>query len=390
MRFVALALAVLALVSAAPRERYLAVWAMEANEFPGKGEGHDLLAVFDVGADFGRLVATVPTQTHGMMAHHTNPQMPEDRLLFAEDFMASEGHVFDFADARRPRLVASFAAAQGYTHMHSFATLANGHVLATYQLTGWDRDEPGALVELDQHGRVVRAASAAVPEIDPNIRPYGVLPLEKIDRVVTTSAPMLTVKATTHVVQIWRLSDLKLLQTVDLAPSVNGAAAQSADDAVLLEDGKTVMIKTAACGLFTLTGLNAGQAQLQRVYDYGVRICSGVPVIAGHYWVEALQSAHTVVVLDVKDPAHPTEVSHLYLGPGAFPHWLSLEPHTGNIVITGYGSLINRISFATLDVESGSLTLDPRSIDLAHRTWADGWNGGVIPHGAVFFGPAYR
>ena len=255
-------------------------------------------------------------------------------------------------------------------------------------MKGFDRDEPGALVELDGDGHVIRASDAAVPGIDPNIRPYALIPLENVDRVVTTSAPMLSVKSPTHVVQVWRPSDLKLLQTIDTVPSVNGVAAQSTDDAVLLGDGQTVMIKTAACGLFTLTGVNAERAHPERVYDFGGRSCSGVPVLAGHYWVEALQSSHAVAVLDVKDPAHPVDVSHLYLGPGAAPHWLSLEPHTGNIVITGYGSLINRISFATLDLESGALTLDRRSIDLRHRTWADGWIGGVIPHGAVFFGAA--
>ena len=388
MRFVALAFVLFAFLSAAPRERYLAVWAMEANGFPGKGEGRDFLAVFDVGANFGQLVSVVPTSTRGMMAHHSNPQMPANRLLFAADFMASEGHVFNLSDAQHPQLAGSFAAAQGYTHMHSFAALSNGHALATYQLKGWDRDEPGALVELDRDGRVIRASDAAVPAVDPNIRPYGLLVLEKLDRVVTTSAPMLSVKAPTHVIQIWRLSDLKLLQTIDLKPAVHGVAAESADDAALLDDGTTVIVKTARCGLFALTDVNAEHARVEEVYDFGARTCSGVPVVAGHYWVEALQSAHAVVVLDVKDPNHPREVSHLYLGPGASPHWLSLEPQTGNIVITGYGSLINRISFATLDAENGSLTLDPRFIDLAHRTWPDGWSGGVIPHGAVFFGPS--
>ena len=384
MRFVALLCAVFMLVSASPRERYLAVWAMEANEFPAHGEGHDFLAVFDVGADFGKLLAFVPTETRSMMAHHTNEEMPANHLLFASDFMAGEGKVFDLTDPRRPQLAASFSGADGYTHVHSFAALSNGHTLATYQLKG-NNDEPGALVEIDQHGNVIRASDASAPAIDPNVRPYGLLVLENIDRVVTTSAPMLTVKAPTHVIQIWRLSDLKLLQTIDTLPSQNGVAAESADDAALLADGKTVMVKTARCGLLVLSDLTAERSRLQLVYDFGARACSGVPVVAGNYWVEALQSAHEIVVLDVRDPANPTEVAHLYLGAKALPHWLSLEPHTGNIVLTGYGSLINRISFVTMDLATGRLALDRHFIDLKQRTWADGWNGAVIPHGAVFY-----
>jgi hypothetical protein len=350
------------------------------------------------------------------MAHHTNEGMPPNHLLFASDFMTGQGDVFDLSDPSQPFIAGSFSAADGYTHMHSFAALSNGHTLATYQLNGWDGDEPGALVELDQHGRAVRASNAAAATIDPNVRPYGLLVLENLDRVVTTSAPMppLKIKAPTHVVQIWRLSDLKLLQTIDLNSSENGTAAESqiwrlsdlkllqtidlnssengtaaesADDATLLNDGKTVMVKTGHCGLFTLTDVAAAHATVQAVYDFGARVCSGVPVVAGHYWVEALMSAHALVVLDIEDPAHPMEVSHLFLGPHALPHWLSLEPGTGNIVITGYGSLVNRISFASVDLDTGSLTLDPRFIDLKHRTWSDGWNGAVIPHGAVFVNP---
>lgn len=387
MRFAALALAVVMLVSATPPARYLVVWAMEANEFPGKGEGRDFLAVFDIGTDFGKLVAAVPVQAHAMMAHHTNEAMPPNRRLFASDFMAGKADVFDLSDPRRPRLAASFDAANGYTHAHSFAALANGDTLATYQIRG-DRDEPGALVELDPHGKTIRSSNAAASEVDPNVRPYGLLVLENIDRVVTTSAamPPLDVKAPTHVIQIWRLSDLKLLQTLDLPkPPVFAVTAESADDAALLDDGKTVMIKTGRCTLYTLTDVAAPQSRLAFVYDYGARACSGVPVVAGRYWIEALLSAHALVALDVKDPAHPVEVSRLYLGNEALPHWLSREPGTGNLVITGFGSLLNRISFASIDLNTGALALDSRSIDLQHRTWPDGWDGAAIPHAALFY-----
>jgi hypothetical protein len=388
MRIAALICAVFMLASSAPQDRYLVAWVMEANQFPANGEGRDFLAVFDVGANFGKLVAVVPTQTHAMMAHHTNESMPANHLLFASDFMAGQGEIFDVSDPRNPRLASSFDAANGYSHMHSFAALSNGHTMATYQIKGWDGNEPGALVELDERGRIVRTSDASAPALDANVRPYGLLVLENLDRVVTTSAPMppIDIKAPTHVIQIWRLSDLKLLHTLDLPkPPVYGVAGQGADDATLLGDGKTVMVKTSSCGLYKLTDVSAEQPQLQFVYDFGARACSGVPVVAGHYWVEALQSAHALVALDVEDPAHPTEVSQLFLGPEARPHWLSLEPLTGNIVITGYGSLVNRISFATIDLDSGYLKLDPRFIDLKHRVWADGWKGAAIPHGALFY-----
>lgn len=388
MRFVAFLCAVFLLASAAPQQRYLAVWAMEANEFPAHGEGNDMLAIFDVGSDFGKLVSIVPTQTHGLMAHHVNEAMPPNHVLFASDFMAGEGHVFDVSDPHHPRAVGSFGTAHGYSNPHSFVALSTGNTLATYQLNG-GREEPGAIVELAPDGRVVRSSAAASP-LDPYIRPYGILALEKIDRIVTTSAPMMAAhdqSAPTHVIQIWRLSDLKLLQTLPLPKPPNGSATAEyyPDDATLLGDGETVMVKTARCGLFTLANVAAEKPALQFVYDFGGRSCSGVPVLIAHYWVQALQSSHSIVTLDVADPSHPVEVSHLYLGPRAFPHWLSSEPGTGTIVITGYGSLINEIHFASVDQRSGALSLDSRAIDLRHFAWPDGWKGAVIPHGAVFY-----
>jgi hypothetical protein len=390
MRFLAMLFAMLILISAAPRERYLVTWAMEANEFPARGEGHDFLAIFDLGASFGKLVAVVPTQTRGIMAHHTNETMPANHLLYASDFMASEGSVFNLSDVRHPHLAGSFGAANGYTHPHSFASLQNGHTLATYQLKGTG-EAPGALVELDQAGRVIRTSDAS-SAIDAYVRPYGLLALENIDRAVTTSAPMMAhdQSAPTHVIQIWRLSDLKLLQTLPLPKPPRGAdtSDQYPDDATLLEDGKTVMIKTSRCGLFLLKDVGSEKPAMQFAYDFGGRGCSGVPVQMGHYWIQALQSSHSIVALDISEPSHPVEVSHLYLGPRAFPHWISSERGTGNIVITGFGTLMNTIHFATVDAGTGVITLDSRSIDLSHYAWPDGWSGGVIPHGSVFYAPA--
>ena len=380
-----LALLLLAASSAPPR--YLVAWAMEAQEQPAHGEGRDVLAVFDIGdgSKFGKLVAYVPTDIRAEMAHHTNVIMPANHRLFADDFMAAQSQIFDLTDVRRPVLAASFTESAGYTHPHSFATLSNGNVLATYQIKG-NADEPGALVELDDRGKVVKATSAAAPDIDENIRPYSVLAIESLDRVVTTSAamPPLDTKAPSSVVQIWRLSDLTLLKTIPLSKPPLASGATSSDDALLLGDGKTVLVKTASCGLFALTGIDGTNPHASYVYDFGGRLCSGVPVLARHYWVEAQTSAHALIALDVSDPLHPVEASRVYLGPTARPHWLAIDPGTGNIVINGTGSLLHRISFASIDLRSGAMTLDSRSIDL-NRVWPDGWNGPLIAHGTVFY-----
>lgn len=396
MRFLLLAALVFALAVPAARTgaeqppQYLVTWAMESNlqTRAADGTGRDFLAVYDIGnAHFGRLVAMLPVPTRAHMAHHANYSMPWDRMLFANDFMEDRTYVFDVRDPLKPRVAASFGAAGPFTHAHSFVRLTNGHTLATFQ----DRDgkdaAAGALVELDNQGRVLRTSDAAAPQTENFIRPYSLEVLENLDRVVTTSADMMPTTNHSHVVQIWRLSDLKLLQTIVLPkPAIfKGIAAQDADEARVLADGETVMIKTASCGLFRLTGLQSAHASVDYVYDLGGRQCSSVPLVMGNYWLEESISMHSITVLDVSDSANPREVSRLYLGPNAGPHWQSRDPASNRIAITGFGSLLNTIKFATLDPRTGALTLDSRSIVLDNVSWPDGWSGRAIPHATLFY-----
>ena len=386
MRYLALAAVLLAAAPASPHSRYLVSWAMESKVFPGDGLGHDFIAVFDIGnpADFGRLVAMLPVETRAQMAHHTNSVMPPNRLLFANDFMANRSYVFDLNDPLKPKIAASFTDAGPYSHPHSFQYLSNGRVLATFQLKG--ADAPGGLAELDTKGRVIRTSDASAAA-DPYVRPYSVLAIEALDRVVTTTSPMtpLTTREPTHSVQVWRLSDLKLLKTIVLPePKPYAVARDYTDDATLLLDGKAVLVKTSRCGLFALSDLAGENPSAQFVYDYGGRGCDGVPFAIGNYYVQPAKTAHCIVALDVRDPSHPVEAGRLYLGPAALPHWLSREPGTNRFVITGFGSLRTSIHFATIDEQTGALALEPYSIDF-NRKWPDGWDGPAIPHGTIFY-----
>jgi hypothetical protein len=387
-----IALALIFLAAApAPRHRYLVSWAMESKDFPGDGVGRDFLAVFDIGEaeNFGRLAAMLPVESHALMAHHTNETMPANHLLFANDFEAGRTYVFDVRDPLRPRAAGSFGDAGPYTHPHSFATLSDGNVLATYQIKGWSGNAAGALVLLDERGRVLRTSDASAPAIDPNIRPYGLLALENLDRVVTTSAPMppLRTSEPSRVVQVWRLSDLKLLKTVVLPkPSFSkGAAADDSDDAALLSDGKTILVKTGACGLYRLDGVEGTDPVATFVYDFGYRGCSGVPAVVGNYWIETSTSGHSVTSLNVSDPSHPVEAGHLLLDAGATPHWLAAEPGTGLLAITGFGSMLHRIAFASVDPQTGALARSERTIDFDRTLWPDGWRGPAIPHATLFY-----
>lgn len=384
--------ALLMLPAPAVASHYLYVWGMETRDpstaMPPKSSmGRDFLAVFDVGRDsaqFGKLVAMLPVGDGAQMAHHTNYEMPSDGRLFASDYMTGQGYVLDLRTPARPKLVANFAAAGPYTHSHSFARLPNGNTLATYQFKGEPDIAAGALVELDPNGRIVRTGDASDGAVDPFIRPYSLVALPALDRVVTTSAPMMKTDKTSHVIQVWRLSDLKLLKTVRLErPShFADAVAKDAAEPRVMKDGKTVLIVTAGCGLYQVTGLESGNPQSKFVYDFGFRSC-GVPAVVGRYWVQTASSGHAIISLDVGDPSHPREVGRIALGGEAFPHWVAREPGGNRIVITGFGSLATKVSFADIDLGSGALRLDKRRIDF-DRSWPDKWTGPAMPHAALF------
>lgn len=386
--------AAIALLAAAPVPRhshYLFAWAMEVRHpdttvYRASGMGRDFLAVFDVSpsADpFGRLVAMLPVGHGAMMAHHTNYALPPNDVLLANDWMGDSTYMFDLHDATKPRLVGAFGNVGPYEYPHTFVYLGNGDTLATFQYTRGFNRAPGGIVELDAHGRPLKMSSAADAHVDPNIRPYSIAVVASENRVVTTSADMMGAQSS-HVVQIWRLSDLRLLKTIVLPNPKTwfpGEAADSSEPRVLA-DGKTVMVPTFSCGLYLVHNLAGDDPTLQLVYDFGYRVCE-VPVVVGDYLVETMESGHAVVSLDVSDPEHPRQVSEIQLKRNYYPHWIALEPGGDRLVITGYGAMQTHMLFATIDRATGRLTLDPESIDFT-RVWPDGWHGSAIPHGTVF------
>ncbi len=312
--------------------------------------GKDFLAVFDVAPDatpFGKLVAMLPVGNGAKMAHHTSYSLPPDDVLYANDRLADRTYAIDVRDPLHPRLVYHLADAGPFMYPHSFVYLSNGNTLATFQYTGGFNRAPGGLVELGPRGNVVRSAFATNPGIDRNIRPYSLAVVDKLDRVVTTSGDMMGAQPS-HVVQVWRLSDLKLLQTIKLPTSPHWYYDDAADSSEprLLSDGETVVVPTFGCGLFLMHNL-ATNPTLQHVYDFGYRTCE-VTLVVGDYLVGAMQSGHAVVSLDMHDREHPHEVSRILLKPDEYPHWLAIEPRGDRIVITGPGELQTKALFANV------------------------------------------
>jgi hypothetical protein len=373
--------------------RYLFAWAADADK-----QDSDFLAVIDVAPrspTYASVVSTLPVGAKGTVPHHTNYEMPSDGMLWANGFASGQTFRFDLHDPKRPRFLASFGDAPPFSHPHSYARLANGHVIATFQhRTDGGHGETGGIVEFDTDGTVLRAAPAAAPAIDPGIRPYSLLVLPDMDRIVTTSSDMHG-ETRSSAVQVWRLSDLKLLKTILLPPGSRGDEHAMSAEPRLLEDGRTVLVNTFTCGLYRLqdvAGENPGAAWIYSSPWTEKPYCS-VPVVAGHFWLQPSGPEHAVISLDVSDPNHPREVSRLTLQPHEVPHWLGLEPRGNRVVITGYEQIESRLLLAVVDRTTGALRLDtsfkPRDaeqpgIDFNRERWPHGASGRAIPHGAVF------
>lgn len=337
--------------------------------------------------------------------------MPESRHLFANGFLAGATFRFDLADPEAPRLLGSFGARDGFTYPHSYERLPNGNVLATFQGMGERNLDPGGLVELTDAGEVVRSASAADPEAgDALLRPYSLAIVPSLDRVVVSSYDMGEDmgfrggrRERTHVVQVWRLSDLSMLATIDLPRVPEGGDEQPGEPRVL-SDGETVYVATFTCGLYRMTGLEAEDGSgmgAEFVHGFRGGGCA-LPIVLGDYWVQSVPSANAIVALDVSNPAAPREVSRVTLGPRNFPHWLALDRVEddagvdGRVVVADRGDGERRLFMLTVDGETGELAVDEgfrdpgadrAGVSFDRQAWPHGATGPAKPHGTVFGHP---
>jgi hypothetical protein len=358
----------------------------------------DFLAVFDVRPTsdrYGRLMTTVPVPGRKNRPHHTEHEMPADGRLFANGFASGQSFILDTKDPAHPRLDGQFGDVAGMMHPHSFLRLPNSNVLATFQM---QHDSlgvaPGGLAELTDHGALVRSTSANGAGVDRRVRPYSAVIIPKLDRILSTTTDM-DGKDAIPTVQLWRLSDLRLLQTFDLPQGPRGDEAWLTAEPRLLADGKTVLVSTFDCGLYLVTGLDGPSpaGQLVSSFPRKKNTYCAIPVIAGHYYLVTVPAWNAVVSLDISNPAKPREVSRVELGAEDVPHWIAIEPNHRRVVITGYVGLKHRVVLANFDESTGRLTIDERFHDdgasqpglrMENKSWPHGGNAPGIPHGAVF------
>lgn len=375
---------------------YLFVWSGDDSK-----KSSDFLAVLDAdpaSPHYGQAVASVGVPGPSGTPHHTELTMPKDGFLLANAFESGHSVLFDLRDPLHPSVVTSFGDLDGYMHPHTYIRLADNHVLATFQYHGGhdSKSDGGGIVEFDERGHVVRSGSALDPATKSElIRPYSLVALPSLDRLVSTNTSMHD-DGDGRTVQIWRLSDLKLLQTLVLPDGPRGKEQINPGEPYALADGKTVLIHTFSCGLYELDGIDTSQPSVKHRKTFDGKTCA-VPLRLGHYWVQTLFSEHALASYDISDLSNIREVSRLTFDDKQKPHWISPDADNRRIVLNSgeYGE--HRLLMINFDPQTGALTLDksfhdPGSdrpgVSMDGKSWPHGFHGDAYAHGTVFSLPS--
>lgn len=386
--------------SFAQTNSYLFVWAGDDAK-----KGNDFLAVLDAdpaSPRYGQAVASVPVPGPTGTPHHTEFAMPESGFLLANAFESGRTFVFDLRKPMDPKLVTSFGHLSGYMHPHTYVRTANGNILATFQYHGGHepKSDGGGLVEFDESGRLIRSGSAMTADAKGElIRPYSLVLLPALDRVLTTNAAMhYETDGIAHTVQVWRLSDLKPLHTLLLPKGPGGYEQNDPGEPFVMADGKTVLIHTFNCGLYAASALDTDRPSVSHVYTFEGKECA-VPMLVGNYWIQTLFSKHAVAVYDVSEFSQIKEVSRLTFDEKQSPHWIAADAGAHRIVLNSgeYGE--HRLFMLNFDSQTGELTLDEKfrdaksdkpGVSMDGKKWPHGFQGDAYPHGTIFSGNASK
>ena len=384
-------------VSVPPEESkassFLFVWAGDKDKADS-----DFLAVVDLregSATYGDVVATLPVGAKGTGPHHVEYEFPEGGMLFADGWLTGQTSLIDLRDPLKPKLATQFKNMGELSFPHSYARLDNGNVLVTLQGHDGTYGAPGGLAELAPDGRVLRTASAKSADTpDDLVWPYSLAVVPGKDRAVVAMAEMGMPGQdydSTHQVQVWSPSQLKLLATVSLPESGVGEHNVDPAEPRVLADG-TVYVGTFSCGVYRIDGVTGGKPKATFVYAFPggttMHNSCAVPVVAGKYYVQTVPEVNGLIALDVSDPMKPVEASRITFNETFhMAHWIAADRKSDRLVVTG-----NALSWALvvkLDPETGAMKVDeslPDGVNFDRSTWPHGETGPAVVHGALFGG----
>jgi hypothetical protein len=393
---------------------YLFVFAGDKDE-----KDEDFFAVIDVrpgSSTLGKSVATLPIGLKASMPHHMEYWTPpRGSLLFANAHHHEANLLVDTSDPLSPRIARRLQPPPPLRYPHDFVRLPNGNVLVGFLRS--DGPSPvaaetlvpgghGGLAEYTAGGELLRTASGADPGLKEPVRVYAIVPMLDLDRVVTTSAPMME-DYSADVVQIWRYSDLKLLHTLEAPPGKRAdgsplpGAARYPFGPRRMADG-SVLMNSFGCGFSRLSGIASGTPTLENVYTIqtpeppkptATRGACSIPTGPGRLLDHAGRTCARRRCLDVSNPAAPREVSRLDMASDFNPHWSAEDPLSDRIIIGAELGGEQGMYMLLFDKRSGRLAFDPsfRSasgqvgyIDLEQQQWQHGATGAAWAHAALF------
>ncbi|HZP43388.1 MAG TPA: selenium-binding protein SBP56-related protein [Candidatus Binatia bacterium] len=417
---------------AAGPERHLVVWTGDDDR-----EDEDFLAVLDAdprSPTYGKVLHTVPVGSKGNEPHHVDYEPRPEKTLWGSGLITSRTFVFDVADPPRAKLVKvdePGGAGRRFFAPHSYIRLPNGHTLASFQEAGDPRHGHvhgqtggiGGLVEFDAKGNFVREVSAADPRAKNEIiAPYSLQAKPSLDRLITTNEAHGFVSGDFtpgRSVQIWRLSDLKLLETIVLPVGRRGNENWAPFEPRFVHADKPVVFLDPDLGssLYVSENITDEHPTFTLVWDFGDHAFPGVPVLTrdDRFLIVPLEGAtedggNRVMVLDVSTPSQPRKVGEVRLDHDpespitarfGRPHWVNLDGAEERLAVACYtidvpGVMIDgdrRIYLMHFDKMTGALSLDGTwrdegthkvGVSFTRMHWPHGSTGPARPHGMMF------
>ena len=363
-------------------------------------EDPNFLAVINADSEsenYGELVDTIPVFETVGMAHHTPIFLPSSGLIYANDFHNSHTYIYETSNPLKPKLSKSFGKIKGYSFPHSYSELPNGNIISTFQTKG-GINTVGGLVEFTPEGNYLRSSDADMAEESIFLRPYGIVLVPKLNRIITTNYDMHETDNSYHI-QIWDMKTLEQLHTIRLPKTEDKIIDQNPFEGRLLSDGETVLFQTFSCGLYMLNSLDQNMPKISYVHHFAEGPFCSLPVRLDNFWIQTVASDkggfNGVVVLDITDPANPIEVDRLDTGEDYGTHWLSPNKSGDKIVLTGFfKELERRVMVLDFNKTTGEISVDESfgilddkkpGFRLDREVWPHGQTGEAMAHGAIYW-----
>ena len=359
-------------------------------------EDPNFLAVINADPEsenYGELVDTIPVFETVGMAHHTPIFLPSSGLIYANDFHNSHTYIYETSNPLKPKLSKSFGKIKEYSFPHSYSELPNGNIISTFQTKG-GINTVGGLVEFSPEGKYLRSSDAEIQEDPVFLRPYGIVLVPKLNRIITTNYDMHETDNSYHI-QIWDMKTLEQLHTIRLPKTENMIIDQNPFEGRLLSTEDCFVPNFFLWFVHALLDQNI--PKISYVHHF-----AGVLLLATcgeNYWIQTVASDtggfNGVVVLDITDPTNPIEVDRLDTGEDYGTHWLSPNRSGDKIVLTGFfKELERRVIVLDFNKTTGEISVDESfgisddkepGFRLDREVWPHGQTGAAMAHGAIYW-----